>query len=760
MDKKNLPVKIILQRKNDLVANIGMGNTKFFCDVNEKLKNTIIKQLENTVDYYKDIFNVSSKLPLMGKIKMKKEAIAKSYKPDRFCKNIPIIGSGNLDEIYFKFTKDEVENTISEIQRLPSKLFKANLTSIEKITPYYSDDKISDDLRSKAKSKKEFFKIKDSIKIKLFDFKDDYDNELIRHYVYKKLNDIGFDEGIKNINYYDKVKYLQVKVQNYDQIIKISKINGIKTIDYFHRLYAVNKEIDYEDRNFKLPDKLIETDTIIGIIDTGISDSNPYLKNYIYSREQYVADEYINPSHGTFVASIIQYGDILNNINTSNKKLFKFLDVVALPNNDSTHGLIDGISEIEIMEIIDEVVDKYHDKVKIWNLSFGNDMKTCKETMSDLGVFCDAIQEKYNVQFFIASGNKSSTPLRQWPSQLSDDSDRIISPADSVRAITVGSIAHRESNNSLVKINEPSPFSRRGPGANYIVKPNVVDYGGNCTKSGNYNEIGMLGLDINGKITEKIGTSFSTPRVVRKYASIIDEMNETDILLSKGMLIHSAKMNARDLFHYNQDNIKYYGFGIPGVDVNNILLCSESEVTLVFKQKIVSGSHLELMDFPYPESLIKNGKYFGQICMTLVYNPPLNEDYGQEYCRSNIDVGFGPYKRNSDGKLDYKSEVPIEKSWESKYEADQVEHGFKWSPIKSYYRELKRGIKVADGWKLRVDTHKRYQEDLISQEFVLILTIRDKSGTLDIYSEVINGLRTNGYIMNDLELRSQVRVRN
>lgn len=47
--------------------------------------------------------------------------------------------------------------------------------------------------------------------------------------------------------------------------------------------------------------------------------------------------------------------------------------------------------------------------------------------------------------------------------------DRIISLADSVRAITVGSIALYETVDSIVKTNEPSPFSRRGPGANYIV---------------------------------------------------------------------------------------------------------------------------------------------------------------------------------------------------------------------------------------------------------------------------------------------------
>ena len=48
----------------------------------------------------------------------------------------------------------------------------------------------------------------------------------------------------------------------------------------------------------------------------------------------------------------------------------------------------------------------------------------------------------------------------------------------------------------------------------------------------------------------------------------------------------------------------------------------------------------------------------------------------------------------------------------------------------------------------------------MSQECVFIVTIKDTEGQADIYSEVVNGLRENGYIMNDLEIKSQVKARN
>lgn len=754
MANKNLPVKIILQRSDDIRPNTGGGSKKMFCEVNETLQDNLIDKLEVLGEYYDKVNDGGENLPVIGKIKVRKEAIAKSHKPDRFSKYMPIIGSEELDEIYFKFNKEGIKNTITEVRLLPSEEFKANLTVIEDIIPYYDEEKISNSL--KIMDSKQFDKISDKIKIKLFNFDNESENKKIYNHVIKKLDKLKIDN--KLIKYGEKIEYLQLRLQSYDQVSEVSKINGIKKIDFFCEYYGANEKIIKDSLKIPIVDSEEKVDTIIGIIDTGISDENLYLKDYIYAREQYVGDEYINTSHGTFVASTIQYGDILNDINDKNNKRFKFLDVIALPNSDKDYGPVDYVSEDDLMEIINDVVERYHEKVKVWNLSLGNEKKICDGSISDLAIFCDYIQDRYNVQFFISSGNKNSYPLRTWPSQLLDDSDRIVSPADSVRAVTVGSIALKDSENSLVKKSQPSPFSRRGPGASYVVKPDVVDYGGNCIESGECSDIGINGLDPYGNIVECVGTSFSTPRVVKKYASIVDEMKDEDLLLAKALLIHSAKINSGSI--QNEDDIKYYGFGMPHNNINDILMCNEHEITLVFKQTIINGSHLELLDFPYPDHLIREGKYFGEIFMTLVYNPPLDQAYGKEYCRSNIDVGFGPYRYREDGGIDYSSAVPIEKNWESRYEAEQVEHGFKWSPVKSYHRKIKRGINLADGWKLRLDMHERYKENILAQEFILIVTIRDVEKKYDIYSDVINGLRSNGYIMTDIEIKNKVRNRN
>lgn len=757
MNKKNLPIKLVLQKTADVFKNTGGGDTKFFGEVTPQLQTEIANKFESVLDFYEDVFKENENIPAIAKITVKSEAIAKSHKPDDLCRNCPIVGTEGLNELYIKVKKRTLQDTVKLVKNPPSKKVKANMTVINDIQPIKAEEKVSSALKLSAQDS--FPIIKDKIKIKIFDFDDDFDNDQIWNYVTNKLIALGLYEHHEIIKYGDRIKYIKIKVKSYDDIIKIASINGVKTVDFFQEYSLPTSDFSSTELQALLDGEYSDSEVNIGIIDGGISDDNIYLEPYIVAREEYVSDIYRNPSHATFIASTIQYGNLLNNINATTLQRFKFVDIIAVPNGDKKFGPTDSISEDDLMEIIEEVMEKYAQSTKIWNVSLGIESKICDGTMSDLGIFLDYIQDKYHVQIFVSSGNVNELPLRNWPPQSGlGEHDRLISPADSVRAVTVGAVALFDATDSIVKHNEPSPFSRRGPGANYVVKPDIVDYGGNLSKTYSIKDLGVKGFDAQGNVIEGNGTSYSTPRALQKFASIYEEMVEPDILLAKAMLIHSARMNSRDILDETADYIKYYGFGIPSPDVQEILQCSEDEVTLVFKQRITQGSHLEMYDFPYPKSLIKNNKFIGEIGMTLAYLPPLDERYGHEYCRTNIDVSFGTYSYLSNGKIDFKGQVPLEAKWDEKFEAARVENGFKWSPVKSYYRKLSKGIKLADGWKIRIDMTARNGMYVPSQEFVLIITIKDPNGN-DIYSEIATGLRERGYITNNLETRYQARQR-
>ncbi|WNY23418.1 hypothetical protein MmiHf6_07250 [Methanimicrococcus hongohii] len=755
MSEKKLPIQLVLPRVSDITSNTGFPAPKFFGEFTPEIQQKIINDFDFVRDYYKDLFIENEHVPAVSKITIKSEAIAKSHKPADLCKKCPIIGSKNLNEIYIKVTKQSLDETIKIIEEASSVAIKANLTAIETIQPIQIEEKITSELLKKIEGG-EFNEINDRIKIKFFNFDNEYDDQQILQYLMTKLDAIDSCEHYELITF-KGLQYIKAKINNSEDIKNIASLNGVKTIDFFQNYSLPSDYSIISDNGFTSQKEYANCETCIGIIDGGISTGNELLRPYIADRMEYVSSEYQNPSHATFIASTIQFGNELNDIESNDWRHFSFIDVVALPNNDPTYGPTDGVGELELMEIIIEAMDKHSSNVKIWNLSLGFEDIICDGHMTDFGIFLDLIQDEYTVQFFVSSGN-FKVGTRQWPPQEEiGELDRIISPADSVRAITVGSIALSDSDNSIVKCNEPSPFSRRGPGANFLIKPDVVDYGGNIGTNSSYEGLGLKGLDSAGHVIEGIGTSYSNPRVTQKFSSIYDEMVDKDILLAKAMIIHSAKIESRE--HFSSENdVNYYGFGKPATDVLDILQCSESEVTLVFRQEIKQRSHLEMWDFPYPPSLIRDGKYYGEICMTLVYNPPLNENYGNEYCRCNIDVGFGRYVLTENGAR-YKSEIPLDRTWSKATESEMVENGFKWSPVKSYYRNIKNGIEVRDGWKIRIDMTPRFNEIIPRQEFVLIVTIRDPEGRHDIYSEMIRGLKEKGFSTNNLEIKQQIRQR-
>lgn len=758
MKERNLPIKLIMQRGSDSKKNTPGRGPKFFSDVTPELKANIIRGFEEIKEYYANVFEENALVPAVGKVVVRPEAIAKSHKPNDLCRKCPIIGSEDLGEIYIRVTAKSIDETIGLVANPTSKNIQANMTAILSVEPVVAEEKITNQLYE-VNDYGNFAAVQERIKVKLFDFGNEFDNAQITNYVMQKLQEFGFGAKHEVVTFGDELRYIKVEVQSFEDVQQISTINGVKAVDFFQEYSLPLTSVSEMEIAAMIGEESAESEITIGIIDGGIGDENKFLAPYIVAREEYVGEDYQNHSHAAFIASTIQFGDELNGIASNDNRRFNFVDVVAIPNSDPNYGPTDSIGELALMEIIEEVMEKYADTVKIWNISLGIPDQICQGTMSDLGVFLDDVQDKYKVQIFVSSGNLNSAPLRKWPPQPDmGERDRIIAPADSVRAVTVGALALYDSEDSIVKKNEPSPFSRRGPGANYVIKPDIVDYGGNLSVDYKIDDLGMRGMDPFGRIVEGNGTSYSTPRAVRKYAAIMDEMVDKDTLLAKAMLIHSARMNSRELLDNGQNNIKYYGFGMPSSSVQDILQCSEDEVTLVFRQRITQGMHLEMVDFPYPKSLIRDGKCYGEIGMTLVYEPLLDKNYGSEYCRANIDASFGIFKVKADGNVAYSGCVPLECSWDEKYEQARVENGFKWSPVKSYYRAIKHGVQAGDGWKVRLDMTARNEANIPEQDFVLIVTIRDPQGN-DIYTEIVNELREKGYFTSNLETRYQIRQR-
>ena len=117
-----------------------------------------------------------------------------------------------------------------------------------------------------------------------------------------------------------------------------------------------------------------------------------------------------------------------------------------------------------------------------------------------------------NILFIVSTGNQH--PIKNptgytsidevtanYPKYLIDSAHfKIINPATSALALTVGSIAQTERRRietfsgeqiktPIAKEHQPSPFTRTGPGINGMIKPELVEYGGNLIL---YNNHGII----------------------------------------------------------------------------------------------------------------------------------------------------------------------------------------------------------------------------------------------------------------------------
>ena len=243
------------------------------------------------------------------------------------------------------------------------------------------------------------------------------------------------------------------------------------------------------------------------------------------------------------------------------------------------------------------------------------------------------------------------------------------------------------------------------------------------------------------------------------------------------------------------DKKKFMGFGMPN-GTSDILYNSETEITLVLRDKLQRGMFIDVLDFPFPDCLIgEDGKYHGQITLTMVSSPILRAGEGPEYCQSNINVAFGTMdgiqerdtnKRNIRNPYGAKNAENLMKdSLYSKKVFDVLEGvnfgtertllklGQKFYPIKKYAVDLdemtdanKRDyldgfkqwyMKVEGLFREAVEREARNTGEILEQDFCILITIRDPDGKAPIYNEVTQQLQQKGFVYYNVQLKNEIR---
>ncbi|WP_188379855.1 S8 family anti-phage peptidase IteS [Oxalicibacterium faecigallinarum] len=495
---------------------------------------------------------------------------------------------------------------------------------------------------------------------------------------------------------------------------------------------------------------------IVAVFDSGVAPDATALRPWVASSETYILPPDTNYEHGTAVSSLIVDGPGLNNYHAQFPVTpCRIHDVCAL---DSAGAPVSDL----ILRLRTAVAN--HPEIRVWNLSLGAELIDDDE-FSHFGRELDALSDTYNILFVVAAGNYVYEPRRGWPIDTQDRFDRLTSPADSVRALTVGSIAHLDHDTTMVGVGEPAPYSRRGPGPMFTPKPDIVHFGGNTDHQLDPVDTGVHVLGPGNTFHCQCGTSFAAPIAAsvaaHTWQSLSSPLRSTPLAVTptmvKALMIHSAQLNSPDRNSFER---RYYGAGLPD-DPVSVLYDTDSSFTALFELDIVDSTKWRKTPYPIPPSMRdENGKLKGEVIITVAYAPPLNPGAGAEYVRFNVDVGFGVLTQDAAGKMSFNGEVPADgEPGMSGFEKAQLEHGGKWSTVKTYRREFQG--KSGDQWAVQAGLLRReFEPPLVRPLRVIILiTLRSTDGNQNIYREGRQELEARNWITQDLSQRVDVNLR-
>jgi serine protease AprX len=550
----------------------------------------------------------------------------------------------------------------------------------------------------------------------------------------------------------------RVRAADLESIYALSTFSGIRHIFAAPMVAPVLDVVPMAEDHGPLPAELIEIPLdgqnlpIVGVFDTGVFPRSAALAPWIAGRETFVLPPETDYLHGTMVSSVIAAARRLNgNDERLPQARARVLDVAGMEiANASGDDLVDRLRESV----------RRHPDVKVWNLSLGTVDPAPENEFGWFAQQIDRLSDEFGVLFVISSGNEGPPNLRGWPPGPDHPRHRLSSPGDAVRGLTVGALAHRELlPHTLVRAEEPSPFSRRGPGPVRTPKPDVVHYGGNCNNIGQVVGTGIHTVLPGDRLGMTLGTSFSAPMVAAQAAQLWQELEQRGThaypALVKALLIHSAAIHSPSRDAHDR---RFFGAGVPSTLLDT-LFCRDDVFTLLFEVDVADRRKWTKVNFPIPACLRPTAEKFrGEAFVTLVYSPPLDASQGAEYVRANVDVSFGRLTE-VDGKLTIKGLVPLEQdeNLADLYETARIENGYKWSPVKTYRERFPNGV-TAERWALQAGITRRFGETVPPQRqrAVILVTLRATEEGLPVYADGIRALGATNWVANPLAQRLNI----
>lgn len=538
------------------------------------------------------------------------------------------------------------------------------------------------------------------------------------------------------------------------------------------------------------------------VIDSGMQEGHRWLEAAIAKADSYcfisdengddTADYVRDGGHGTRVASACLYphevpgsGDF--------QPPFWLLNARAL---DSDCRLPDKLYPPELLQA---VVGKYGEKAVVYQHSIASDAPCRKTRMSAWATTIDDLSHHKEVLFIQATGNLSDhgsitnpgiidhlSAGREHPEYLREDSCRVANPAQSLQALTVGSVSRDffddESKRSVSLNGYPSAFSRSGFGLWDSIKPEVVEFGGDLVKDTGQPPSLSTVEDVCPQMARStlhggpavardvVGTSFAAPKVAHIAGVLAGQFPGRSPLLYRALIANSARW-PRWAENGNNDEqllaLRTIGYGLPSIerattnDPSRVCLIPDQEYDITAGEGMIFG-------VPIPQSIRGAGQEFPvRIDVALSYSaePRRTRKSRRGYLgawldwkSSNVGEDFGSFQNRSikdfEGETSETSEETFNWMLDRRGNYGTIKGGSRNNGTLQKDWAVARGYELPDIFGIIVRGHKGWdrRNAEATARFSLVVSFEVLEGEVKIYEEVRTAVQT------ELEIEQAARV--